>query len=54
MIIEIAEELLRIIVIDISGTYARIYDERYILKSSVKDFKRQYSDTGHWRVLILN
>ena len=50
----IDENLVFVIILDISGIYAQIYDQGYYNKKDVKDIQQQYSDTKHWRVLILD
>ena len=49
----IDENLVFIIILDISGVYAQIYDQGYHNKEDVKDIQQQYSDPKHWRVLVL-
>ena len=50
----IDENLVFVIILDISGIYAQIYDQGYHNKEDVKDIQQQYSDTKHWRVLVLD
>ena len=51
---DISEDIVRVIVLDISGIYAQIHNQGYFDKSSIDDIKKQYSDTGHWRVVVLD
>lgn len=53
MVKEIDENLVRIIILDISGIYAQIHNQGYFDLKSIGEIKQQYSDTKHWRVLIL-
>ena len=53
MIADISENLVRVIILDISGIYAQIHNQGYFDKSSIDDIKQQYSDTKHWRVIVL-
>lgn len=53
MVKEIDENLIRIIILDISGIYAQIYNQGYFDSKSIGEIKQQYSDTNRWRVLVL-
>lgn len=54
MIADISENLIRVIILDISGIYAQIHNQGYFDKASIDVIKQQYSDTGHWRVVVLD
>ena len=54
MIVDIKENLVRVIIIDISGVYAQIHNQGYFDKTSIDEIKQQYSDTGRWRVIVLD
>lgn len=54
MVKEIDENMLRVIILDISGVYVQIHNQGYFTTKSVDKIKDQYSNTEHWRVLILN
>lgn len=54
MTADISENLVRVIIIDISGVYAQIYNQGYFDKSSTDEIKKKYSDTEHWRVIVLD
>ena len=51
---EIKDNLIRVIILDISGIYAQIHNQGYFDKSSIDEIKQQYSDTKHWRVMVLD
>ena len=51
---DISENLVRVIVLDISGIYAQIHNQGYFDKSSIDEIKQQYSDTERWRVVVLD
>ena len=51
---DISEDIVRVIVLDISGIYAQIHNQGYFDKLSIDDIKQQYSDTQRWRVLVLD
>lgn len=54
MVIEMKENLVRIVILDISGIYAQIHNQGYFEKETVNEIKQQYSDEKHWRVLVLD
>ena len=51
---DISEDIVRVIVLDISGIYAQIHNQGYFDKSSIDEIKQQYSDTKRWRVVVLD
>ena len=50
----IDENLVFVIILDVSGIYAQIYDQGYHNKEDMKDIQQQYSDSKHWRGFILD
>ena len=54
MTFDIDENFIFIIILDISGVYAQIYDQGYYHKDDVRDIQQRYYDTKHWRVLVLD
>lgn len=54
MIQSLKENMVRVIILDISGIYAQIHDQGYFDSRSINKIKQQYSDTRHWRVLALD
>ena len=54
MNVDIKENLVHVIILDISGIYAQIHNQGYFDKSSIDDIKQQYSDTKRWRVVVLD
>ena len=54
MIADISENLIRVIILDISGIYAQIHNQGYFDRTSIDDIKQQYSNTKHWRVIVLD
>ena len=51
---DISENLVRVVILDISGIYAQIHNQVYFDKSSIDEIKQQYFDTGRWRVVVLD
>lgn len=54
MNITFRDNLVRVIILDISGIYAQIYDQGYFSEDDILELKNQYSDERHWRVLVLD
>ena len=50
----IDKNLVFAIILDVLGVYAQIYDQGYYNKEDVKNIQQQYSDSKHWRVVILD
>lgn len=54
MNVNVEENIVIVVILDISGVYAQIHNQGYFDRESVDDIKLQYSDTEHWRVLVLD
>ena len=54
MMTEISENIVHVVILDISGVYAQIHNQGYFDKLSIDDIKQQYSDTKRWRVVVLD
>lgn len=54
MIADINENLVHVVILDISGVYAQIHNQGYFDKTLINDIKQQYSDTKRWRVIVLD
>ena len=54
MIADISENLVRVVILDISGIYAQRLTQGYFDNSSIGEIKQQYSDTQRWRVVVLD
>ena len=50
---EIPDNLIQVIILDISGIYAQIHNQGYFDSSSIEEIKSQYSDKQHWHVVVL-
>ena len=53
MNVDISENIVRVVILDISGVYAQIHNQGYFDKSSISEIKQQYSDRDRWRVIVL-
>ena len=54
MNVDIKENIVHVVILDISGIYAQIHNQGYFEKESIDDIKQQYSDTERWRVVVLD
>ena len=54
MNVDISENLIRVIILDISGIYAQLHNQGYFNKSLINEIKQQCSDTERWRVVVLD
>ena len=54
MVTEIKKNLKQVVILDVSGIYVRIHNQGYYAEEQVADIQQQYSDTKHWRVLVLD
>lgn len=54
MNVELKDNLVQVVILDISGIYAQIHNQGYFDKCSLDEINGQYSDTQHWRVVIVN
>lgn len=50
---ETSNDIVQVIILDISGMYARIHDQVYCSHEKAGKFSERYSDKGHWHVLVL-
>ena len=51
---EIKENIIHVVILDISVVYVQIHNQGYFDEVQVDEIKNQYSDTKHWRVLVLD
>ena len=51
---EIKDDAIRVVILDILGIYVQIYDQGYFDSKTVEEIQMRYSDTEHWRVLVLD
>ena len=54
MIAELRDNIIHVVILDISGIYAQIHNQGYFDKTSIDDIKQQYSDIERWRVVMLD
>ena len=54
MMTEISENIVHVVILDVSGVYAQIHNQGYFDKTLIDDIKQQYSDTKRWLVIVLD
>ena len=54
MKLDINDDLTRVVILNVSGIYAQIYDQGYFNKGSIRELENTYGNKKHWRVIILN
>lgn len=54
MTINVEDNIVRVVILDISNVYVQIHDQGYFDRNSIEDILKQYSDVKHWRVLVLD
>lgn len=54
MLTTIPDNIVQVIILDISGVYAQIHNQGYFDKEQIEEIQKQYSDKQHWRVVVLN
>lgn len=53
MTANVEDNVVRVVILDISGIYVQIHNQGYFGRNVIKDIQKQYSDTEHWSVLVL-
>ena len=51
--VNINDDLVRVIILDISGIYVQIHNQGYFDKKSVTNINRKYLDKTRWRVIVI-
>lgn len=54
MTLHLRNDLIHIVILDISALYVQIHNEGYFDKDSVDDIRKQYNDTHKWKVLVID
>lgn len=54
MVAEISKDIVRVVILDISGIYSIIHNEGYFDKVTVDKIKEQYADEKHWKIILLD
>lgn len=51
---EIKENVIQVVILDISGVYAQIHNQGYFDKEQIEEIQNQYNDKKRWRVVVLD
>ncbi len=47
------ENLTHVVILDISGVYAQIYDQGYYYATEIAQLAHTYSDKSHWQLVVV-
>lgn len=53
MIVEMTDNLIHVVILDVSGVYVQIHNDGYFDKVSLDEIENQYKDKSHWRIVII-
>lgn len=53
MIVEMTDNLIHVVILDISGVYAQIHNDGYFDRKTLDNIKKQYSDKTRWRIVMI-
>lgn len=53
MIVEMTDNLIHVVILDISGVYAQIHNDGYFDRKTLDNIKKQYSDETRWKIVII-
>ena len=53
MIVEMTDNLIHVVILDISGVYVQIHNDGYFDKVSLDKIEKQYKDKSHWRIVVI-
>lgn len=54
MTVNVENNVIRVVILDISGIYVQIHNQGYFDRKSIENIQQQYSDPEHWLVLVLD
>lgn len=54
MNVDISENLVQVIILDVSGVYAQICNQGYFERTVVDNIKKEFSDEQRWRFVIVD
>ena len=54
MLTTIPDNVVQVVILDISGIYTQIHNQGYFDKEQIEVIQNQYNDKEHWRVLVLD
>lgn len=53
MVAEIRSDVTRVVILDISGVYAKVHNEGYFPSDIISEIENQYNDLLRWRVIVI-
>ncbi len=54
MIVNVEDNIVRVVILDISGIYVQIHNQGYFARDLVENIQSKYSNKKLWRVLVLD
>lgn len=54
MTVDVEDNIVRFIILDLSGVYIQIHDQGYCPRDKLSNIQQKHSDTQHWRVVVLD
>lgn len=54
MLTTISNNVVQVVILDISGIYAQIHNQGYFDKEQTEEIQNQYSDKERWQVVVLD
>lgn len=49
-----SNKIVQAIILNISGLYAQIHDQKYCNEAELAQVKERYSDTEYWRIVVVD
>lgn len=53
MTVNIEDNIVRFVILDLSGVYIQIHEQGYCHRDKLSDIQQKYYDTQHWRVVVV-
>lgn len=50
---QIADNIVHVVILDVSGIYAKIHNDGYFDLETVEEIKKQYFDKTKWRIILV-
>ena len=51
MTMKINSDIIRLLIVDISGTYSKIYDEVFVSKDKENKIRNKYNENNNYKVI---
>ncbi len=54
MTLNVEDNIIQVVILDISGVYVQIHNQGYFDRKTIDDIRMQYSNTDHWKIIVLD